>query len=500
MVAIAVEVGHGDAARRTGVPGQAGFGRDTPERAVAVVVQQLVWTAPVDQPQVEVAVVVGVEEGAVDGIDVGRRRPHRGRHVAPPAGRRLPPDGRRPVAEQRDVQQTVVVDVAPERSADAADPGERVGGVDCPDVPVVHQHGVGRVAGDGVGEEEVDLAVAIEVGNGDGARRGRSPRATHCRWVSVRLRVRKGCPLSQRDRRRSRGRRGIERDGHRQRAHPRVLELGHLGARVALERLELRQPGRRLVGPAQALQRLEGAVGGAAQPRVEGLGLVEPHQGLLGSAGQQRLAGEIGRGRGRAGTLDATSVSTAAASRVAPGMEPQQAQRVPGPRADGGIAHQRGQQTLGLGVIGLGLTIDAGEGEVHADAGVGRVRGGQRRERRHGAGEVVLAHLRDAAVDRGDKRRVARGLRRRRGSPARRGEQGQQGSAGDREWCRPEHPRERADSIARARGGAQRASACAAASACSCAWYELRTSGPASTCTKPRPSAIRFNSANSSGW
>ena len=39
-----------------------------------------------------------------------------------------------------------------------------------------------------------------------------------------------------------------------------------------------------------------------------------------------------------------------------------------------------------------------------------------------------------------------------------------------------------------------------AASACSCAWYELRTSGPASTCTNPNPSAMRFSSRNSSGW
>ena len=114
VVAIAVEVGHGDAVRRTRVGGQSGRSRDAPERAVAVVVEQLVRAAPVDQPQVEIAVVVGVEERAIDGIDVGRRRTHRGRDVAPPAGRRLPPDGRRAVAEQRDVEQTVVVDVTPE--------------------------------------------------------------------------------------------------------------------------------------------------------------------------------------------------------------------------------------------------------------------------------------------------------------------------------------------------------------------------------------------------
>ena len=42
--------------------------------------------------------------------------------------------------------------------------------------------------------------------------------------------------------------------------------------------------------------------------------------------------------------------------------------------------------------------------------------------------------------------------------------------------------------------------AAAYASAVSCAWYELRTSGPDSTCTKPRSSASLLSSANSSGW
>ena len=102
---------------------------------------------------------------------------------------------------------------------------------------------------------------------------------------------------------------------------------------------------------AQALQRLEGAVGGAAQPRVEGLGLVEPHQGLLGGAGQQCLSGEIG-GVGVAGDAVRHFSEHGGRLGIASRMEPQQAQRVPGPRADGGVADQRGQQTLGLGVVG----------------------------------------------------------------------------------------------------------------------------------------------------
>jgi len=48
-------------------------------------------------------------------------------------------------------------------------------------------------------------------------------------------------------------------------------------------------------------------------------------------------------------------------------------------------------------------------------------------------------------------------------------------------------------------GGYEPAAACQA-SAVSWAWYELRTSGPDSTWTKPRSSAIRLSSRNSSGW
>ena len=47
-------------------------------------------------------------------------------------------------------------------------------------------------------------------------------------------------------------------------SHPRVLELGQLRARIALERLEARQSGLRLVGAAEPLQRLELSVVGAA--------------------------------------------------------------------------------------------------------------------------------------------------------------------------------------------------------------------------------------------
>src|SRR5688500_10587370 len=38
------------------------------------------------------------------------------------------------------------------------------------------------------------------------------------------------------------------------------------------------------------------------------------------------------------------------------------------------------------------------------------------------------------------------------------------------------------------------------ASACSCAWYEERTSGPDSTWMKPLSRAMRFSAANSLGW
>ena len=63
----------------------------------------------------------------------------------------------------------------------------------------------------------------------------------------------------------------------------------------------------------------------------------------------------------------------------------------------------------------------------------------------------------------------------------------------------PRAPRAR-DDLAMAGAAEAHPRAAASASACSCAWYELRTSGPDSTWPKPRASAIRFSSANSSGW
>ena len=75
----------------------------------------------------------------------GRGGPHRGRHVAPAAGRRLPPDRRRAVAEQHDVDQAVVVDVAPERRAHAAHARERMAEASrALESPSFIGHGVGR--------------------------------------------------------------------------------------------------------------------------------------------------------------------------------------------------------------------------------------------------------------------------------------------------------------------------------------------------------------------
>ena len=69
------------------------------------------------------------------------------------------------------------------------------------------------------------------------------------------------------------------------------------------------------------------------------------------------------------------------------------------------------------------------------------------------------------------------------------------GDGGGRGLLRPGHARLQAEEEVGHVVGRDFSSARVTASACSCAWYELRTSGPASTCTKPRSSAMRFSSA-----
>ena len=163
-----------------------------------------------------------------------------------------------------------------------------------PHVAVVHQHRVRRAAGDGIGEEEVDLAVAIEVGHGDSAWRHGPPRPSRFRrgrrdTAGANAIAGPGATVGG-----FAGRRRIKRDGHRQWSHPRVLELGHLRPRIALERLESFETGLSLGRAAEPLQRLEGAVVGAAQQRVERLRLVEPRQRRFGGIAQSRLTGEVG--------------------------------------------------------------------------------------------------------------------------------------------------------------------------------------------------------------
>ena len=89
-VAVGVEIGDDEAGRWARV-GEADPRSERTERAVAVVVQELVPAAAFDQQQVEVAIVIGVEQRAVDGraaaaVGVGGRgdvRPLTLRRLAP---------------------------------------------------------------------------------------------------------------------------------------------------------------------------------------------------------------------------------------------------------------------------------------------------------------------------------------------------------------------------------------------------------------------------------
>ena len=181
---------------------------------------------------------------------------------------------------------------------------------------------------------------------------------------------------------------------------------------------------------AQALQGLERAVEGAAEPRIDGLRPGEPRERFGRRARQPGLPGEIGR-VGVAGCGGRDLAQELGGLRFPPGVQTQQAQDVLRARADHRVAGDGGERTLGLGGIGVGLAIHAGQRQVQRHPGIGGMAGGEGRKGRDGAGEVVLAHLRDATVDlrRQTPRRAGRG--RRRGPPARRGEHRQQRGAGE---------------------------------------------------------------------
>jgi S-adenosylmethionine hydrolase len=99
------------------------------EGAVEVVVQQFVGAVRVDQEQVQVAVVVGVEERAIHRVQVAAARQARGRDVFPQAAGRLSPQLIFATTAQVRVDQAVVVEIAPQRRVDPFHCGQRMVGL-----------------------------------------------------------------------------------------------------------------------------------------------------------------------------------------------------------------------------------------------------------------------------------------------------------------------------------------------------------------------------------
>ncbi|MEZ5541572.1 MAG: hypothetical protein R3F42_05955 [Pseudomonadota bacterium] len=271
-----------------------------PETAVEVVVEQFVGAVGVDQEQVEVAVVVGVEHRAVHGILAASGGAGRGGGVVPAAVGALLPERVRSAPAEVDIGMSVVVDIAPQCGIDIPDRRERVVRHDRETAvgTAVQHRVVGVCRGRGTGDEQVGLAVGIDIGNGQ---------------------VRRGTPGPQRqcgDRRgeqRARGRRGarcrarLPRGGLAQGAHAGVLELDEPGPRVVGE---LRVAGERLSrsvrSAALAVDLCQGVIGAAqvgvglhhapvpGQRRVRVAALLQGLRQEIGRVGIVRVGREHG--------------------------------------------------------------------------------------------------------------------------------------------------------------------------------------------------------------
>ena len=111
-------------------PRKADLRAERTERAVAVVVQQLVRAIALDEKQVEIAVVIGIEHRAVDRGPAGAFRTRGRRDVRPSAFLGLSPQLIRSAPAQVDVGEAIVVVVAPERGVDVGDRRQRMRGVE----------------------------------------------------------------------------------------------------------------------------------------------------------------------------------------------------------------------------------------------------------------------------------------------------------------------------------------------------------------------------------
>ena len=174
-VAVGVEIGDDDAGRRARV-GEADLRSERTERAVAVVVQELVPAVAFDQQQVEIAIVIGVEQRAVDGRAAAAVGVGGGGDVRPLTLRRLAPELIGALTTQIHVGEAVVVVVAPQRRGDAGHRRQRVRGVEHePGRAAIDEHGVARGAPivDRARDEQVDLSVAVDVRRRDARRMGR---------------------------------------------------------------------------------------------------------------------------------------------------------------------------------------------------------------------------------------------------------------------------------------------------------------------------------------
>ena len=113
-------------------PRDSGGRANRPEAPAAIVVQQFVGTGGVDEPDVEVAVVIGIEHGAVNDVRASETNTARGGGVGPASRRRLLPDLRAPCrAAQHHINQPVVVEVAPQRCPHVGDACQRMRAIEC---------------------------------------------------------------------------------------------------------------------------------------------------------------------------------------------------------------------------------------------------------------------------------------------------------------------------------------------------------------------------------
>ena len=185
-VPVAVQIGDHHAGGRPSIAGKTDLRAQGTERAVAVVVQQLARTIALDEQQVDIAVVIGIEHRAVNRDPAGAFRTRGPAHVRPSAFLGLSPQLIRSTPAQVDVGEAIVVVVAPECGVDVGDRRRRMRSVDDESIRApVEQQGIapGAAFVKGSGDEQVELSIAVHVGHGH-RRRLRRVVQVATRWHS----------------------------------------------------------------------------------------------------------------------------------------------------------------------------------------------------------------------------------------------------------------------------------------------------------------------------